>query len=335
MSDLQAPVGTTEGGARTVLGVAGRHLVSALVTLFVISLITFFATSLKSPEQLAKASLGRYITPAQSLAFIKEYHLNRPLVVRYFDWLANFVRGNFGTSYITHRPVRLDVLPRLERTLLLTLATLVVAVPVGLATGVLSARRWGTRSDLAMNICAVVLSAFPEFVIGLFLLLLFAVDLKLLPVDSGQGLAFGTLSAQIKAYILPTATLVVASVPFIMRNTRVAVREALAAPYTRAAVLHGIPRRRVVWHHAMRNAAGPILNAVALNVIYLLAGVIVVENVFDFPGLGQDLVASVGTGDTITVQAVAMLLGATFIGVSLATDALAGALNPLVRGSRQ
>jgi peptide/nickel transport system permease protein len=113
------------------------------------------------------------------------------------------------------------------------------------------------------------------------------------------------------------------------------VREALAAPYTRAAVLHGVPRRSVVWHHAVRNAASPILNAVAINVIYLLAGVIVVENVFDFPGLGQDLVAAVGTGDTITVQAVAMLLGAIFIVVSFGTDAVAAALNPGTRGAER
>lgn len=312
-----------------------RHLVGALATLLVISLITFFGTSLKSPEELAKASLGRYITPAQAQAFISTNRLDRPLVIRYVDWLGNVVRGQFGTSYITHRAVSVDVGPRLKRTLLLTVVTLLVAVPLGVGLGVRSARRWGTRQDMAMNVVAVVISAFPEFVIGLLLLIIFAVDLQWLRVDSGQGLAFGTLAEQIKAYVLPAVTLVIASVPFIMRNTRVAVREALAAPYTRAAVLHGVPRRRVVWHHAVRNAASPILNAVAINVIYLLAGVIVVENVFDFPGLGQDLVSAVGTGDTITVQAVAMLLGAIFIVVSFATDAIAGALNPATRSAER
>lgn len=309
------------------------HVLGAVATLLVISLITFFGTSLKSPEELAKASLGRYISPAQAQAFIATNHLDRPLVVRYVDWLGNVVRGQFGTSYITHRPVNVDVGPRLKRTVLLTLITLLVAVPLGVVLGVRSARRWGTRGDMAMNVVAVVISAFPEFVIGLLLLIIFAVDLQWLRVDSGQGLAFGTVAEQIKAYVLPALTLVIASVPFIMRNTRVAVREALAAPYTRAAVLHGVPRRRVVWHHAVRNAASPILNAVAINVIYLLAGVIVVENVFDFPGLGQDLVSAVGTGDTITVQAVAMLLGAIFIVVSFATDAIAAALNPATRSA--
>lgn len=310
-----------------------RQLFWAVLTLFVISLITFFGTSLKSPEELAKASLGRYITPAQAQAFIQTNHLDRSLVIRYVDWLGNFVTGHFGTSYITHRPVSIDVVPRLKRTLILTIATLILAVPIGVALGVRSARRWGKPSDLALNVGAVVVSAFPEFVIGLFLLIVIGVELRWLPVDSGQGLAFGSLHAQIEAYVLPTLTLVAASVPFIMRNTRVVVRETLSAPYTRAAILHGVPRRRVVWHHAVRNAASPILNAVAINVIYLLAGVIVVENVFDFPGLGQDLVNAVTTGDTITVQAVAMLLGAIFIVVSLLTDTLAAVLNPLSKGS--
>lgn len=311
-----------------------RQVLAAILTLFVISLITFFGTSLKSPEQLAKASLGRYITPAQAQTFIQANNLDRPVEVRYVDWLGNFLQGHFGTSYITHRPVSVDVVPRLKRTLLLTLATLLFAVPVGVALGVRSARRWGKPDDLVMNVGAVVLAAFPEFVIGLFLLIVLAVDLKWLPVDSGQGLAFGSLHAQIEAYVLPTLTLVLVSVPFIMRNTRVVVRETLSAPYTRAAILHGVPRRRVIWHHAVRNAASPILTAVAINVIYLLAGVIVVENVFDFPGLGQDLVSAVTTGDTITVQAVAMLLGAIFIVVSFATDAAANALNPLNKNER-
>lgn len=327
--DQVSPQASAHRGLRVV-----RRIGAVLVTMFVISLITFFGTSLKTPEELAKTSLGRYITPAQTQAFIESNHLDRPLVVRYVDWMGNFLRGDFGTSYITHRSVQSDVIPRLVDTGLLTLATLMIAVPVGVALGVMSARRWGRPSDVAMNVGAVVLTALPEFVIGLFLLIIFGVNLRLFPVDSGQGLSFGTFGAQVEAYVLPTLTLVVVAVPFIMRNTRIAVREALSAPYTRAAVLHGLPRRRVVWNHATRNAVSPILNAVAIIIIYLLGGVIVVEHVFGFPGLGSALINSVGTGDTITVQAAAMLLGAMFIVVSMATDALAGALNPDARGSR-
>lgn len=296
-----------------------------------ISLVTFFGSSFKSPTELAKASLGQYITHKQAQEFIQQNHLDRPVAERYVTWLGNLARGDLGTSAITHRRVSTDVKPRLARTLTLALVTLVIAVPVGLAAALWSARRRGRRSDVALNAGAVVVSACPEFVIGLALLLLFAVVWHLLPVDSGLGIAFGGTTAQVKAYILPTATLVIASVPFIMRTCRSSVSTVLAAPYVRAATLRGVSRRRVTWNHAMRNAAPTVLTAVGLNAVYLLSGVIVVENVFDFPGLGQALVAAVGNGDTTTVQAIGIVLGATFIMISLVMDAIATLLNPRAR----
>jgi len=300
----------------------------------IISIITFFATSLKSPQQLAQDSLGRYITLPQERAFIYAHGLNRPVLERYFLWLGAFLRGDFGTSVITNRPVRADVLPRLERTLILATVTLSIAVPVGVGLGAWSARRWGTATDLSLNIGAVVVSALPEFVIGLLLLLLFSVKLGWLPVDSGEGIAFGSFADQARAYVLPVATLFLASVPFMLRTSRSAIREALATPYVRAAVLRGLSRRRILWVHAMRNAATPIINAAALNLVYLLGGVIVVETLFGFPGLGQGLVAAVSNGDTITVQAIALILGAMFIAISMGADLLAVFLNPTLRGAR-
>lgn len=315
------------------LGALARHLAWAAATLLAISLVTFFGTSLKSAEELARASLGRDITADQVRAFAERHELDAPIVERYGRWLGNFARGEFGTSLVSDRPVREQVLPRLERTLMLALVSLGVALPIGIALGVFAARRWGSRTDLSVNVAAVLLSAFPEFVIGLGLLMLFAVTLGVLPVDSSTGLAFGSLADKATAYVLPALTLVVASVPFIFRNTRVAAREALSAPYARAAVLRGLPRRTVVWKHAMRNAATPILNAAAINFVYLLGGVIVVENVFAFPGLGQALVAAVGNGDTITVQAIALIMGGMFIAISTLTDILALLLNPRLKAS--
>lgn len=296
-----------------------------------ISLVTFFGSSLKSPTELAKASLGQYITHKQAEEFIRQNHLERPVVERYVTWLGDLGHGDLGTSVITHRRVSTDVMPRLARTLILALVTLAIAVPVGLTAAIWSARRRGRRSDVTLNAVAVVISACPEFVIGLALLLAFAVVWRLLPVDSGLGIAFGSTSAKVKAYVLPTATLVIASVPFIMRTCRASVSTVLAAPYVRAATLRGVSRRRVTWNHAMRNAAPTVLTAVGLNAVYLLSGVIVVENVFDFPGLGQALVAAVGNGDTTTVQAIGIVLGATFIMISLLMDAVATLLNPRAR----
>ena len=318
------------GGNQRARAVAAR-LAWAAATLVVISLITFFATSLKSPEELAKASLGRYITDEQVEVFVERHDLDKPVVARYVSWLGDVAKGDFGTSVVNNRPVRDDVMPRLGRTLLLSLLALAIAMPIGIAIGVWAAQRWGSRRDLTTSITAVVVSAFPEFVIGLLLLMVFSVTLGWLPVDSGNQLAFGDLGDKVKAYVLPTATLVIASVPFMLRNSRVAAREALVAPYTRAAVLRGLPRRHVIWGHAMRNAATPIVNAAAINLVYLLSGVIVVENLFGFPGLGQALVSAVGNGDTITVQAIALVMGAMFIAISVVADLLAVFFNPRLK----
>jgi peptide/nickel transport system permease protein len=316
---------------RNLTATLARHLAWGVVTIFLVSLVTFFGSSLKSPTELAQASLGRFITHKQAEVFIQTNHLDRPLVLRYGSWLGQISRGDLGTSVITHRRVSADVVPRLYRTLILTGLTLLIAVPLGLVLAIWSARRKGRPIDVAANSLAVVIAACPEFVIGLAFLLIFGVAWKVLPIDSGQGIAFGSTTAQIKSYVLPIATLVTVSIPFIMRTCRVAVSEVLSASYVRAATLRGVPRRRVVWNHALRNAAPTILNSVGLNAVYLLSGVIVVENVFAFPGLGQALVAAVGNGDTTTVQAIAVVLGVTFVLMSIATDALAATLNPRSR----
>ena len=170
------------------------------------------------------------------------------------------------------------------------------------------------------------------YVIGMVLIYVFAVQLEWLPVDS-TALEFGTFSQKVVTYILPALALAISEVPHISRLTQVAVRETMSAPYARAAVLRGLPRRAITWRHLMPNAAGPIVNVVALDFIWLVGGVIVIENVFGFPGLGTLLVESIGTGDVIMVQTIAVLTGALFIGISLAADLVVTASNPRLRAA--
>lgn len=314
----------------TALARLARQLGWALATLFVVSIVTFAATSLRSPEDVARQALGRSITQEQIQSFVERRGLDRPVTERYVEWLSNFVRGDWGRSVLTDAEVRPQILPRLWRSLLLAGAALAISVPVGLLLGVSMARRWGKPLDLAMVVICVVLSAFPEFVTAIGLILVFAVGLNLLPVDS-TALTFGTLGDQVAAYALPTATLAIAVIPYIARITRAAGREALTAPFTRAAVLRGLSQRTVVWDHALRNASAPILNAIALNLIYLLGGVIVVENVFGFPGIGQALIQSVQRADVVTVQAISLVLGLIFVTTNLITDVLATYANPRLR----
>jgi peptide/nickel transport system permease protein len=307
-----------------------RQLGVALLTLLVISIVTFAATNYKSPEDIARQALGREAAKVQLDAYLEEHGLDRPIYERYASWLGDFVRGDFGTSVVTDRPVREDITPRFMRTLLLSLVALAVALPVSVALGVFMARRIGRWSDFTLLIGIVIVAAMPEFVVGIGLLMLFAVQLGWLPVDS-SAISFGTPVEQAKAYVLPALTLVLAMVPHISRIARVSAREAFGAPFVQAAVLRGLSRRRVTWDHGMRNAAVPLVSAVAINIVYLLSGVIVVENVFAFPGIGQALVQAIGGGDVITVQAIAIVMGAMFIAISFAADLLAIYFNPRLR----
>ena len=309
-----------------------RQLGAALLTLFVISIVTFAATSIKDPVEVARGALGREATDEQLQAYVAENDLDEPMYVRYANWLGDFVRGDWGTSPVTGREVKDDIMPRLERTLILSIVSLLVALPISIVLGLYMARRVGTWQDLSLLIGTVVFAALPEFVVGIGLLMLFAVQLGWLPVDS-TALQFGTTTERAKAYVLPALTLVIAMVPYIARIARGAARESLAAPYTQAALLRGLPRRTVVWDHAMRNASVPLVNAVAINLVYLLSGVIVVENVFAFPGIGQLLVQAIGGGDTITVQAIALVMGAMFIAISLAADLLVVYFNPRLKAA--
>jgi peptide/nickel transport system permease protein len=327
-------VGRPRGPRRFVrLRAISMQLASALLTLLVISIVTFAATNVKSPEDVARNALGRESTEEQLQAYLQERNLDDPIHVRYARWLGDFARGDWGVSAVTNRSVRGDVVPRFEKTLILSLVSLLIALPVAIVIAVYMARRIGTVQDFGLLMGSVVLAALPEFVVGIGLLMLFAVTLGWLPVDS-TGLTFATsFGDRVKAYILPALTLVLAMVPYIVRIGRAAAREALAAPYVQAALLRGLSRRSITWDHAMRNAAVPLVNAVAINIVYLLSGVIVVENVFAFPGIGQLLVQSIGAGDTTMVQSIALVMGAMFILISLAADFLVVYFNPRLKAA--
>ena len=173
----------------------------------------------------------------------------------------------------------------------------------------------------------------PGFVLGLLLLLLFAVELRFAPVGS-QAISFGSFTDKAEAYLLPALTLVLAMLPYFTRITRATVRDVLSAPYVQAAVLRGLPRSRVLWNHVMRNAATPIIAVIGLNTVFLLSGVIVVENVFAFPGIGQQLIDAIGSGDGPMVEAIVVLMAVMFVGVSVVADMLAIYFNPRLRAGK-
>jgi len=274
--------------------------------------------------------LGRQATPEQLAEFNKAHGLDKPVVQQYGEWLWDFVRGDWGTSAVSNRTITEIVVPRLEYTMILAVASIVIAVPLSIMFGIYLARPGSRARELILNIANVSVAAIPVFVIGIVLIYVFSVKLGITPVDS-TGLSFGSIADKVAAFILPTVTLVITLLPHISRLTQVSVRETMTTPYARAAVLRGLPRRTITYRHLMPNAAGPIVNVVALDLIWLIGGVIVVENVFGFPGLGTLLVQSIGSGDLLVVQAVAMVSGVLFIGIGLIADLLVTVFNPRLR----
>jgi len=310
-----------------------RLLVGAIATLLVVSIVTFALSNYKSPEGVARSALGVFATQEQLDAYVEEHGLDRPLHERYTSWLGDTLRGDLGTSQVTNRPVLEEIGPRLVRTVTLALGALLVALPISLALGVFMASRPFSWSDRALLVGTVSVAAMPEFVIGVAVLMLFGVQLGWLPVES-TGIEFGGFFSEVKAYVLPITALVIAVIPYLARLTRAALREALSAPYVQAAVLRGLSRKRVIWNHAMRQAAVPLASAVAITFINLLTGVVVIENVFAFPGIGQSLVDAISNGDAVSIQAIVLVMGAAIISINLAADVLVTRFDPRLRVRR-
>jgi peptide/nickel transport system permease protein len=306
-----------------------EKILPALITLLLISLIVFVATHTLGID-VGRRALGRQATPQQLAEFNHAHGLDRPIYVQYGAWLGDFVRGDWGISSLNNRPVFKIVVPRLLYTLVLAVVAIAVAVPLSILFGVYLARPGSRVRELGLSIATVGVAAVPVFVIGIVLIYFFSVSLGWTPVDS-SALSFGTFPEKVAAFVLPTTALVISLIPHISRLTQVSVRETMTTPYARAAVLRGLSRRTIVRRHLMPNAAGPIINVVALDLIWLVGGVIIVENVFGFPGLGTLLVQSIAAGDLITVQAVAVITGALFIGISLVADLLVTVFNPRLR----
>lgn len=306
-----------------------RRLPIAFGTLLVISIVTFLATVV-IPNDPARIALGRQATPEQLQQYSEQQGLDRPPVQRYVEWLGDFVTGDWGTSTRNRREVKSDVLPRLWRSMTVAIVAMLIAVPLAFLIGTWLGRRAGTKSDVSSSMGLLLLNSLPEFVIALLMLLVFAVWLGILPVAS-SGAVFATGWPQIEAYILPILTLVVVVTPYMARMVRVQVRDALGQGWVRSAVLRGVGKRRLTWRHIVPNASVPVVNVIALNIAELLGGLVVVEVVFAFPGLGQLLVDSVLGSDIPTVQAIAIISGIAFVIVNAASDLAIAALNPRLR----
>jgi len=312
-----------------VLKLVLKRLGFGLLTLLVVSVLIFFAVELL-PGDTAQAVLGQGATPETVAALRAELGLDRPAPIRYFDWLAGAVVGDFGISAVSKEPVIDAIGDRFINTLFLATYAAVIAVPVAIILGIIVALLRNSVFDRVANVLTLTSISSPEFFLGYVLILYLSVKSGMFPAIASlsSDMSFGEL---LHRTFLPALTLVLVVTAHMMRMTRAAIINLLASPYIEMARLKGVPPWKVIVRHALPNAWAPIINVVALNLAYLITGVVLVEVVFVYPGIGQSLVDAVSKRDFPVVQAVSLIFAATFILLNLAADVGAILTNPRLR----
>ncbi len=312
---------------RTVL----QRLGLGLITLLAVSVIIFSSLEML-PGGYAQNILGQSATPETIAVFKKELGLDRPAVIRYFEWIGNAVQGDFGFSYSgasgsIKRDVSVIIAPRLYNTFFLAVVAALIAVPLSLFLGAMAALYRNSWFDRIVNSVTLTTIALPEFFIAYVLMFVFAIKFRWLSPLSTVSPDTSFLDHLVRA-TLPALTLTLVIVAHMMRMTRAAIINLLASPYIEMAQLKGVSRSNVIVHHALPNAWAPIATVIAFNMAYLIVGVVVVEVVFVYPGIGQMMVDAVSSRDMPVVQACALIFAATYILLNLLADIVSIITNP-------
>lgn len=302
-------------------------------TLLIVSVIIYFAVELL-PGDPAQAVLGQSYTESAGDNFREKHGLNEPAYIRYFKWLGGALIGDFGTSYTSEAAVTEKIGPRFANTIFLAAYAAAIAIPISILLGLLTALYRNSSFDRGANVATLTSISSPEFFLGYVLVLFLAVKNPWFPAIGSltDGMS---LTEKLNAAFLPALTLVLVVTAHMMRMTRAAIINLLASPYIEMARLKGVPQRKVITHHALPNAWAPIINVIALNLAYLITGVVIVEVVFVYPGIGQVLVDAVSKQDFPVVQACCLIFAAVFIFLNLMADICSILTNPRLRHPKQ
>ena len=306
-----------------------KRLPLALVTLFVLSLIVFFGGQLL-PGDVGRAVLGPLADPRSVAVFDHQIGVDRPVPVQYADWIGHFLTGDMGRSYTYRSPVAPFILDALSNSLKLAALAFVLVVPLGILGGIVAALKVGRWPDRAIIMIGQSLGVVPEFISSIVLILIFGVWLRWLPMSADWPDGTGLL-AQIHYLLLPSLPLVIIYFGYIARIARTGAVEALDADYTRTAVLKGLPWVTVLTRHVLRNALLPTITVTASLVGYLAGGLVVVETLFHYRGIGSLIYTAAKARDFPMLEAGVLMVGALYTVASLAADLLNTALNPRLR----
>jgi peptide/nickel transport system permease protein len=302
------------------------------LTLFAVSVLIFVCTEIL-PGDVASAVLGQGATPEALVVFRKELGLDIPAYLRYWNWLIGALQGDLGVALTNKRVIVDEVLPRLANTMFLAGYAALIAIPFAVGSGVYSAINEGKLVDKVTNIFTLTAISLPEFFIAYLLIIFFAVKVSWFPSLSTvfAGMPF---TERVYQTTLPAITLTLLVAAHMLRMTRSSVLAVMSTPYIEMAFLKGARRNRVIVRHALPNAAAPIITVIALNLAYLVVGVVVIESVFVYPGLGQLMVDAVSKRDVPVVQACGLVFATVFVFLNTLADILVILVNPRLRHKR-
>lgn len=309
-----------------------NRLLLGVLTLFAVSVLIFVCTEIL-PGDVASAVLGQGATPEALVIFRKELGLDVPAYLRYWNWLIGALQGDLGVALTNKRVIVDEVMPRLGNTLFLAGYAALIAIPLAVGLGVFSAINEGKFSDRLSNIFTLIAISLPEFFIAYLLIILMAVQVDWFPSLSTVSPGM-PISERIYQSTLPAITLTLLVAAHMLRMTRSSVLAVMSTPYVEMAFLKGAKRRRVITRHALPNAAAPIITVVALNLAYLVVGVVVIEAVFVYPGLGQLMVDAVSKRDVPVIQACGLVFAMVFVLLNTLADVLVILVNPRLRHKR-
>lgn len=309
-----------------------ERLVLSVVLLFAVSIMIFGGLE-ALPGDFASTYLGQSATPEAVANIRAELGLDQPVTTRYVEWLSGALQGDFGSSWASGKSVSEQIEKRLGNSLFLAFFAAIIAVPLAVGLGLLSVRYRNKLPDKLINILSLAAVSLPEFFVGYLLIMMFVVNYGVAVFPSTVYDSMGFLD-RLEAIALPVATLVLVVLAHMMRMTRAAIIQVMSSAYMETAELKGIGALRAIIKHAAPNALAPIINVVALNLAYLIVGVVVVEVVFVYPGMGQYMVDAVTVRDLPVVQACGLIFAAIYIGLNMLADILAILANPRLRHPR-
>lgn len=289
-----------------------------------------FAGGQLLPGDVGRAILGPLADPQAVANINREFGLDRPLLVQYWDWIRHFVAGDMGTSYAYRSPVAPFIVTSLGNSLKLGLVAFCLVTPLGIAAGVWSALHVGRAVDRIVSVLGLSATVLPEFVTGIVLIIIFGVWLQWLPITANWPEGAGAI-VQIHHLLLPSMPLILVLFGYIARMTRAGTIDVLDSGYTRTAVLKGLPRRVVLWRHVLRNALLPTITVIATQLGAMIGGLVIIEVLFHYPGIGSLIFDAARAKDFPMLQAGVMVIGAIYVLTALTADIIYSLLNPRVR----